>query len=118
RFALPVDSRHTGSAESGFHGALRSEEYKEAMSGPKRIAVVTGANRGIGLEICRQLGVRSEIHVVLTSRDDSKGRTAAKKLAGDRRDVEFRTLDVTKERSIKAFADYLGSVHGRCDILV
>jgi len=83
-----------------------------------KVAVVTGANRGIGLEICRQLGKRGDIHVVLTSRDDSKGKSAAKKLAGDGADVEFRTLDVTKERSVRALADFMASAHGRCDVLV
>jgi NAD(P)-dependent dehydrogenase (short-subunit alcohol dehydrogenase family) len=84
----------------------------------KRVAVVTGANRGIGLEICRQLGKRGDIHVVLTSRDDSKGRSAAKKLADNGADVEFHALDVTQERSVKALADFVRSAHGRCDILV
>ena len=83
--------------------------------GDKRIAVVTGANRGIGLEICRQLAGRGDVHVVLTSRDDGKGAAAAKKLGGE---VESRTLDVTKERSVKSLADYIGKTHGRCDILV
>jgi len=84
----------------------------------QRVAVVTGANRGIGLEICRQLSKRGGINVVLTSRDDSKGRSAAKKLAADGADVAFRPLDVTQERSVKALADFIGSAHGRCDILV
>src|SRR5687768_4390813 len=83
-----------------------------------KVAVVTGANRGIGLEICRQLATQGDIHVVLTSRDDSKGKAAAKKLARDGAEVEFRTLDVTKERSVKALSDFVGSAHGRCDILV
>ena len=84
----------------------------------KRVAVVSGANRGIGSEICRQLGKRGDIHVVLTSRDDSKGRTAAKKLAADGADVEFRSLDVTRERSVKALAEFVEKSHGRCDVLV
>src|SRR6185503_10558812 len=83
-----------------------------------RVAVVTGANRGIGLEICRQIGSRGDVRVVLTSRDDSKGRTAAKKLAASGADVEFRSLDITKERSVKALADFLASAHGGCDVLV
>jgi NAD(P)-dependent dehydrogenase (short-subunit alcohol dehydrogenase family) len=82
---------------------------------PARIAVVTGANRGIGLEICRQLAARGDLRVVLTGRDEAKGRAAAKKLGGA---VEFRSLDVTRERSVKALADHLAKSHGRCDVLV
>src|SRR5688572_2980806 len=84
----------------------------------KRVAIVSGANRGIGLEICRQLGKRGDIHVVLTARDDGKGRAAARRLATDGADVEFRSLDVTKEKSVKALADFVAKSHGRCDILV
>ena len=45
----------------------------------ERIAVVTGANGGIGFEICRQL-VKKRVRVVLTARDDVKGRKACEKL--------------------------------------
>ena len=44
----------------------------------QRIAVVTGANRGIGLEVCRQLAQR-DVQVILTSRDERKGRAALQK---------------------------------------
>jgi NAD(P)-dependent dehydrogenase (short-subunit alcohol dehydrogenase family) len=81
----------------------------------KRVAVVTGANRGIGLEICRQLADRGDVRVVLTSRDDGKGRAAAKKLGAE---VDFRSLDVTKEKSVKALAEFIARTHGRCDVLV
>ena len=83
-----------------------------------RIAVVTGANRGIGLEICRQLAARGGIHVILTARDAKKGGAAAKKLQGERLEVESRGLDVTSEKEIKAFAKWLADARGRCDVLV
>lgn len=79
----------------------------------KRVAVVTGANRGIGHEIARQLAQRGDLHVVLTARDEKKGRAAAKGLG-----VEFHPLDVASERSIAALAQFLGNTHGRCDVLV
>ena len=82
-----------------------------------RIAVVTGGNRGIGLEICRQLG-RAGLRVVLTARDDGKGKTAAAGLAKDRIEVESRPLDVTSDASIKTFASWLNDACGRCDVLV
>jgi NAD(P)-dependent dehydrogenase (short-subunit alcohol dehydrogenase family) len=78
----------------------------------KRIAVVTGANRGIGLEICRQLA-KTGMHVVLTARDKAKGEAAAKKL-----DIESHPLDVDSDESVKAFARWIKDTHGRCDVLV
>jgi NAD(P)-dependent dehydrogenase (short-subunit alcohol dehydrogenase family) len=78
----------------------------------KRIAVVTGANRGIGLEICRQLE-KAGMHVVLTARDEAKGKAAAKKLG-----VESHKLDVDSDASVKAFARWLTDAHGRCDVLI
>ena len=79
----------------------------------KRVAVVTGANRGIGREIARQLAQRPDLHVVLTARDDKKGAAAAKSMG-----VEFQPLDVDSEKSVAALAGFLGRTHGRCDILV
>jgi len=84
----------------------------------KRIAIVTGGNRGIGFEICRQLGRHGGVHVVLTARDGTKGNAAARKLRDEGLDVEFYPLDVTSERSVKTFAGWLESACKRCDILV
>ncbi len=79
----------------------------------KRVAVVTGGNRGIGLEICRQLAKHGGIHVVLTARDAKKGKAAAKQLG-----VDFHVLDVASEESVRAFAGWVAGGHRRCDILV
>ena len=84
----------------------------------KRVAVVTGGNRGIGIEICRQLAKVDGMHVVLAARDAKKGETAAQKLRDEGLDVEFYPLDVTSERSVKTFAGWLKSACKRCDILV
>jgi len=84
----------------------------------KRVAVVTGANRGIGLEISRQLGRRGGIRVFLTARDGTKGNAAAGKLRDVGLDVEFYPLDVTSESSVKTFAGWLQGACQRCDILV
>lgn len=78
-----------------------------------RIAVVTGANRGIGREIARQLAQRGDLTVVLTARDEKQGRAAARDL-----ETEFHPLDVASERSIAALAGFLGKTWGRCDVLV
>ena len=77
-----------------------------------RIAVVTGGNRGIGLEIARQL-VASGVGVVIGARDRTEGAAAASTIG-----AEFRTLDVTDPATISAFAVWLQERHGRLDILV
>jgi NAD(P)-dependent dehydrogenase (short-subunit alcohol dehydrogenase family) len=83
----------------------------------KRVAVVTGGNRGIGFEICRQLAKRG-IHVLLAARDPQKGEAAAKQLRDEEMEVDFCALDVTDEAAICQLATYIGSQYGAADILV
>ncbi len=83
----------------------------------KRIAVVTGGNRGIGLEICRQLA-QLQNQVVLTARDEAKGKAACAKLAASGLDVIFHPLDVANDASIADFRRYAEKDLGRCDILI
>lgn len=83
----------------------------------QKIAVVTGANRGIGFEICRQLA-HLGIKAVLTARDDEKGNAAALKLKNDGLDVVFHTLDVTREESIRRLAAWVEHTFNRIDILI
>lgn len=87
------------------------------MTSFKRIALVTGGNRGIGFEICRQLAHRG-LHVVLASRDADRGRAAADVLRSEGLEVEARTLDVTSARSIEALAAWFEKMHGRIDVLI
>ena len=84
----------------------------------KRVAVVTGGNRGIGIEICRQLAKVDGMHAVLAARDAKKGETAAQKLRDEGLDVEFYPLDVTSEPGVKTFAVWLEATCKRCDILI
>jgi NAD(P)-dependent dehydrogenase (short-subunit alcohol dehydrogenase family) len=83
----------------------------------KRLAVVTGANKGIGFEVSRQLA-RKGLRVVLTSRDESKGRQALAALQNEGLDVLYHVLDVTDAVSARALARYLENEHGRVDVLV
>jgi len=83
-----------------------------------RVAVVTGANRGIGFEICRQLARRGGMRVVLTARNEAKGGAAAQKLRSDGLDVDSHVLDVADEASIRALAGWLEATCKRCDVLV
>ena len=86
---------------------------------PKRqqVAVVTGANRGIGFEICRQLAKKGVI-VVLTSRDEQKGLEACQKLEKEESTVRCCQLDVTHAASINRLWSFMQKEFGRCDILV
>jgi NAD(P)-dependent dehydrogenase (short-subunit alcohol dehydrogenase family) len=87
------------------------------MARVRRVAVVTGANRGIGFEISRQLAQRGYA-VILTARDPAKGRAAVRVLAREGLDVTFHQLDVTDAAGIKRFARHLRRKVGRLDVLV
>jgi NAD(P)-dependent dehydrogenase (short-subunit alcohol dehydrogenase family) len=78
------------------------------------VAVVTGANRGIGLEVCRQLA-GAGFRVVLGSRDLERGRAAARSI-GD--GVIACALDVADHESVAAAAARVEAELGRCDALV
>ena len=84
-----------------------------------RIAVVTGGNKGIGLEICRQLASNG-IKVVLTARDETRGTQAVEKLRNESglSDVVFHQLDVTDASSIASLAEFIRTHFGKLDILV
>ena len=82
-----------------------------------RVVLVTGANRGIGLEVCRQMG-RLGYRVLLTSRDAEKGKTACQTLAAENLAIEFYPLDVTAEDSIQAVHTFVKQTYGRLDALV
>ena len=80
------------------------------------IALVTGANRGIGFEVCRQLARRGFV-VLLTARDDGKARTAAGKLAKAGK-VEPLLLDVANPQSIQLAAAEVKKRYGYLNVLI
>jgi len=83
----------------------------------RRIALVTGANKGIGLEVARQLG-KAGHHVLLGARDEARGRAAAKTLQDEGIAVRFVTIDLSDSASLKAVAADIEANEGRIDILV
>jgi NAD(P)-dependent dehydrogenase (short-subunit alcohol dehydrogenase family) len=83
----------------------------------QKIALVTGGNRGIGLEICRQLA-KLGVRVILGSRDAARGNSAATGLASKGFPVEARQLDVARSESIMDCLDWIRRDVGRLDILV
>lgn len=86
----------------------------------KPVAIVTGANRGIGFEVCRQLGSRG-YKVVMAARDEIKGQKAEKTLLAEGHDVVFYQLDVQRLDDNKVANDlrfFIDSQFGRVDALV
>lgn len=83
--------------------------------------MVTGANKGIGLEICRQLASNG-IVVILTSRDEKRGLEAVQKLkdssSGLSDHIVFHQLDVTDPASVSSLANFIKTHFGKLDILV
>ena len=82
-----------------------------------RVALVTGANRGIGLELVRQLA-EDGFAAILGSRDPDKGEAAASGLRDQGLHVDVRSLDVADAASVSALAKGLARDFGRLDVLV
>jgi NAD(P)-dependent dehydrogenase (short-subunit alcohol dehydrogenase family) len=86
---------------------LKSERY---------VAIVTGGNRGIGYEICKELA-NVGCNVVLTSRNEEDGQRAVAKLhAGN--NIVYRKLDVTDSKEIVSLRHWIQMTYGRADILI
>jgi NAD(P)-dependent dehydrogenase (short-subunit alcohol dehydrogenase family) len=86
-------------------------------STPATIALITGANKGIGNATARLLAQRGHT-VLLAARDADRGSCAAAELAASGHDVRFVPLDVTDEDSVRRAADQVGADFGRLDILI
>ena len=82
-----------------------------------KIALVTGANKGIGKEIARQLG-QAGFTVLLGSRDVERGELAVKELVAEGLDAVGIRLEVTDEASVRAAAERVEAEHGRLDVLI
>ena len=80
-------------------------------------ALVTGANRGIGFEVCRKLAQRG-MTVVLGSRSPEKGEAAAGKLRTEGLEALPKTIDVADDHSVDRLADEIEDEFGRLNVLV
>lgn len=87
------------------------------MAHSSQVALITGANKGIGLEIARQLGAQG-MTVLLGARDPGRGQAAAAELTQQGMDAHAVPLDVTNQESINAAAQAVERDFGRLDVLV
>ena len=87
------------------------------MTTEKKIALVTGGNRGLGFETCRQLA-QLGLTVILSARDTTKGEIAAKQLIDRGLDVVFHQLDVSEQSQIDRIVYEVEEQFGRIDVLV
>ena len=82
-----------------------------------RVALITGANKGIGREVARRLGTLG-MTVLLGARDEGRGAEAARELKEEGIDARFVHLDVTEEASAERAARRIEQEFGRLDVLV
>jgi len=82
-----------------------------------KTVLITGANKGIGFEIARQLG-QLGFKIFLTARNEDRGQQAADKLKSENLDTEFIQLDVTHAQSIKSAYNIFKEKCSRLDVLI
>ena len=82
-----------------------------------KVAVVTGTNRGMGLEASRQLAQLGH-RVIMTGRDRDKVLAAMEGLKSEGLDVEYRQLDVVDPSHIQSLADYIKNGYEKLDVLI
>ncbi|MFT3767621.1 MAG: SDR family oxidoreductase [Minicystis sp.] len=83
----------------------------------KNVAFITGANKGLGLEIARQLGKKG-LTVVLGARDEAKGNAAVAQLRGEDIDAHFVKVDVSAQADVDRLPAFFQEKFGRLDVLV
>lgn len=83
----------------------------------QKVALVTGSNKGIGLEIVRQLA-KEGFKTILTSRDENRGKESVKSLKDQGLDVDYCQLEVVNKESIDKAYEYVEKTYGRLDVLV
>ena len=88
------------------------------MEANRKIAVITGSHKGLGLAIARKLALEKDILVIISSRKESDGRATQQKLKTEGIEVDFHQLDVTDTSSVNRFIEWVTSTHGCVDILI
>jgi len=84
--------------------------HLDAMS--TKVAIVTGSNKGIGLAIVRKMCKEFSGDVILTARDESRGRTAVSQLEGEGLHPKFHQLDIDSRDSITTLKEFIEKNYG------
>jgi NAD(P)-dependent dehydrogenase (short-subunit alcohol dehydrogenase family) len=84
----------------------------------KRIALITGANKGIGFEVARQLSKDYGMTVLLGARDEQRGKEAEVKLQGEGSDLKFLHLDLNDETTHETAHQFIEDTFGKLDIII
>jgi NAD(P)-dependent dehydrogenase (short-subunit alcohol dehydrogenase family) len=109
---------HRRNEQAGVESTLGiMESMAMSQEQDQRIVLITGANRGIGLEMARQLARRG-FHIVVGARDEGSGRRAAEPIGADGGRASFLALDVSSSESIRAAARAFAAVAGHLDVLI
>ncbi len=96
-------------------GSVKELSNSATLAG--KVALITGAARGIGVESARQLGQLGAV-VVVAARDPIKAEATAKTMRSERIEAEFIKLDISAEDDRQAAYAYLSGRHGKLDILI
>lgn len=88
------------------------------MSFYSRVALVSGGNKGIGFQITHDLCRKFSGDVLLTARDETRGRAAVQQLQAEGLSPRFHQLDIDDPQSIRALRDFLLKEYGGLDVLV
>ncbi|PAN15506.1 hypothetical protein PAHAL_2G492900 [Panicum hallii] len=109
----------TGETQDSPQHRLDAARHGRAEVIPERLAVITGGNKGVGLEVCRQLACQG-VTVILTARDEKREKDAAEFLRSESKlpNIIFHQLDVRDDNSVTSLAQYIESTYGKLDILV
>jgi NAD(P)-dependent dehydrogenase (short-subunit alcohol dehydrogenase family) len=96
---------------------LNKQKGVTCMAQSNKIALITGANKGIGFEIARQLGAQG-INVLVGARDQGRGDEAARRLNAEGIEASALHIDVTNQATINAAASFIDETYRKLDILV
>ena len=88
------------------------------MTTNRKVAVITGSHKGLGLAIARKLAQQDDIWVIITSRKEANCQATEQRLKAEGIEVDCHQLDVTDPNSVNDFIEWVTSAYGRVDILV